>query len=97
MYAVNVILDGITYKGMLNVGTNPTTDADTKIKIEVNIFDFDEDIYGKTIHVSFVEYLRAEEKFSSLEVLKYQMQIDKNNSCAILETIFNNKITKAKN
>ena len=81
----------------MNIGTNPTVTDDISLKLEVNIFDFDEDIYGKTIHVSFVEYLRAEEKFSSLEVLKHQMQIDKNNSRAILETIFNNKITKAKN
>lgn len=97
VYAVVVSCDEIEYGGVMNIGTNPTVTDDVSLKLEVNILDFDEDIYGKTIHVSFVEYLRAEEKFSSLEVLKHQMQIDKNNSRAILETIFNNKITKAKN
>jgi riboflavin kinase/FMN adenylyltransferase len=57
VYAVNVILNGITYKGMLNVGTNPTTDLDNKIKIEVNIFDFDKDIYGETLKVEFVKWI----------------------------------------
>ncbi|MGB3018343.1 MAG: riboflavin kinase, partial [Ignavibacteria bacterium] len=97
VYAVVVRFDDKEFGGVMNIGTNPTVTDDISLKLEVNIFDFDEDIYGKTIHVSFVEYLRAEEKFSSLEVLKHQMQIDKNNSRAILETIFNNKITKAKN
>jgi riboflavin kinase/FMN adenylyltransferase len=41
VYAVNVILKELLIKGMLNIGTNPTTDADNKIKIEVNIFDFE--------------------------------------------------------
>ena len=77
MYAVNVILDGITYKGMLNVGTNPTTDADTKIKIEVNIFDFDKDIYGETLKVEFVKWIRNEEKFANLDELKQALANDK--------------------
>ena len=77
VYAVNVILNGITYKGMLNVGTNPTTDADTKIKIEVNIFDFDEDIYGKTLKVEFVKWIRNEEKFANLDELKQALANDK--------------------
>ncbi len=77
VYAVNVILDGITYKGMLNVGTNPTTDADTKIKIEVNIFDFDKDIYGETLKVEFVKWIRNEEKFANLDELKQALANDK--------------------
>ncbi len=77
VYAVNVILNGITYKGMLNVGTNPTTDADTKIKIEVNIFDFDKDIYGETLKVEFVKWIRNEEKFANLDELKQALANDK--------------------
>ncbi|MBK6984492.1 MAG: bifunctional riboflavin kinase/FAD synthetase [Bacteroidetes bacterium] len=77
VYAVNVILDGITYKGMLNVGTNPTTDADHKIKIEVNIFDFDKDIYGETLKVEFVKWIRNEEKFANLDELKQALANDK--------------------
>jgi riboflavin kinase/FMN adenylyltransferase len=77
VYAVNVILKGITYKGMLNVGSNPTTDVDHKIKIEVNIFDFDKDIYGETLKVEFVKWIRNEEKFANLDELKQALANDK--------------------
>jgi riboflavin kinase/FMN adenylyltransferase len=77
VYAVNVILNKITYKGMLNVGVNPTTDSDNKIKIEVNIFDFDKDIYGETLKVEFVKWIRHEEKFVNLDELKQALANDK--------------------
>lgn len=77
VYAVNVILNGTQYKGMLNVGTNPTTDTDNRIKIEVNIFDFDADIYGQAIKVEFVKWIRNEEKFANLEELKTALASDK--------------------
>lgn len=77
VYAVNVVLKGVTYKGMLNVGTNPTTDFDNKIKIEVNIFDFDADIYGETLKVEFVKWIRNEEKFANLDELKQALANDK--------------------
>jgi riboflavin kinase/FMN adenylyltransferase len=77
VYAVNVILNKITYKGMLNVGVNPTTDSDNKIKIEVNIFDFDKDIYGETLKVEFVKWIRHEEKFANLDELKQALANDK--------------------
>ena len=62
---------------MLNVGVNPTTDNDNKIKIEVNIFDFDEDIYGNTISLEFVKWIRNEEKFANLDELKCALANDK--------------------
>ena len=77
VYAVNVILHGNSYKGMLNIGTNPTTDNDYKIKIEVNIFNFDKDIYGETLKVEFVKWIRNEEKFANLDELKLALANDK--------------------
>lgn len=77
VYAVSVVINRTTYKGMLNVGTNPTTDTDNKIKIEVNIFDFDKDIYGESIKLEFVKWIRNEEKFANLEELKYALANDK--------------------
>ncbi len=77
VYAVNVVIDGAKYKGMLNIGTNPTTDSDNNIKIEVNIFDFDKDIYGKNIKVEFVKWIRNEEKFANLDELKEALANDK--------------------
>ncbi len=77
VYAVNVIVENKRYKGMLNVGLNPTTDTDNTIKIEVNIFDFDKEIYGEAIRVEFIKWIRNEEKFANLEELKHALANDK--------------------
>ena len=87
VYFVEVIIDSRRYFGMLNVGINPTTDADTKIKIEVNIFDFNEDIYDKTITLNFIKWLREEEKFNNLNELIDQLHLDKENCLALIEAI----------
>lgn len=77
VYAVNVLIGKQSYKGMLNIGTNPTTDLDNTIKIEVNIFDFDQDIYGERVKVEFVKRIRNEEKFANLDELKQALANDK--------------------
>ncbi len=77
VYAVNIIIDQINFRGMLNVGCNPTTDSDRIQKIEVNIFDFDKDIYGKIIKIEFIKHLRNEVKFANLDELKEQLAKDK--------------------
>ena len=64
------------YKGMMNIGVRPTVDG-TKRMIEVNIFDFDADIYGEVIRVDVIHYLRGEVKFNGLEELKGQLSKDK--------------------
>ena len=71
---------------MLNVGSNPTTDADTKIKIEVNIFDFDKDIYGEDISIELVAKIREEQKFEGIELLKAQLEKDKQTSISLLSS-----------
>ena len=77
VYAVTALVDGFPKElsGMLNIGTNPTFDG-KKRTIEVNIFDFDADIYGKEITVFFHERIRGENKFSGFEELKAQLRID---------------------
>lgn len=77
VYAVNVILHDAVYKGMLSIGYNPTTDKDHNIKIEVNIFNFDQDIYGKELKLEFVKRIRDEKKFANLEELKQALANDK--------------------
>ncbi len=69
-------------KGMMSIGLNPTVNG-TKRTIEVNLFDFSEDIYGNTLRVSLKAYLRPEEKFENLEALKEQLAKDKENSMSI--------------
>jgi riboflavin kinase / FMN adenylyltransferase len=61
--------------GMAYIGHRPTINGMSR-NIEVNIFDFDEDIYGQTIRINFLDYLRGDEKFNSLEDLKEQLQED---------------------
>lgn len=83
IYAVRVIVDGKTYGGMLSIGKNPTI-KDKPHSIEVNIFDFNEEIYGKEITLKFIEKLRDEVKFDGIESLKEQLHLDKENSLKLL-------------
>jgi riboflavin kinase/FMN adenylyltransferase len=84
IYAVKVKWGQNTYKGMLSIGLNPTVTDDRSIKIEVNIFDFGKNIYGDMVEIEFVEYLRDEQKFDSLDALKEQLGKDKESSLGIL-------------
>lgn len=77
VYFVNVIVDGEPYLGMANIGHNPTIDYQDKIRLEVNIFGLDEDIYGENIEVYFIKRIRDEKRFESKEDLLKQLKIDK--------------------
>ena len=68
-------LDQEPVQGVASIGTRPTVDG-TKALLEVFMFDFDQDIYGRHIQVSFLKKLRDEEKYDSLEKLTNQIQID---------------------
>lgn len=83
IYAVQVRVDGVWYKGMMNIGVRPTFDGTTKT-LEVNIFDFDQSIYGKTIQVRFIKRIRDEQKFSGPDQLKSQLIQDKEEANKIL-------------
>ncbi len=67
---------GGSFKGMMNIGLRPTVDGKKRV-IEVNIFDFDEQIYGETLCIAIKYYLRGEVKFNGLEELKAQLKTDK--------------------
>lgn len=71
--------------GVASVGTRPTFDL-VKPLLEVHLFDFDRDIYGEYIHVDFIEHLRNEEKFASVDELVAQMRIDEENARSALRT-----------
>lgn len=76
VYIVKSILDQREVFGMMNIGFNPTVAGDS-LSVEINYFDFDEDLYGKKISVSLLEYLRPEQKFDSVALLKEQLEKDK--------------------
>jgi riboflavin kinase/FMN adenylyltransferase len=83
VYAVYVDVEGNRKKGMLSIGNRPTL-SNSDERNEVNIFDFDEEIYGSTIRVTVKKFLRSQEKYNSLKDLKNQLAIDKENSLACL-------------
>ena len=76
VYASRVEYEGVIYQGMSNIGVRPTVNH-SDLTIEVNIFDFDKEIYGETISIYFVERIRSEVKFDDLEALKTQLTLDK--------------------
>lgn len=79
VYACQTVIDGKTYHSMANTGSRPTIGdrADDDYIIEVNIFDFEGDLYGKTLKVYFLERIRDEVKFNGLEALKTQLELDR--------------------
>lgn len=83
IYAVYVTIANKPYKGMMSIGFRPTVDGKNRVT-EVNIFDFDEEIYDQTIKVEIKKNLRQEVKFNSLDELKQQLHTDKENSLKCL-------------
>ncbi|HET6226963.1 MAG TPA: bifunctional riboflavin kinase/FAD synthetase [Bacteroidia bacterium] len=79
VYAVKIKHKNNYYGGMMNIGNNPTVEGKGK-SIEVNIFDFDKDIYGDEVTIYFIDRLRDEVKFNNLEELKEQLAKDKESS-----------------
>ena len=77
VYFVTVDVNEKTYNGVLNHGFAPTINDENKLKTEVHILDFDEDIYGENIKISFVTKIRNQMKFENIEKLKAQIIRDK--------------------
>ena len=75
VYVVRAYVDDKAYEAVASVGTNPTFE-DISRRVEVNIFDFHKDIYGKVIRVDFLKMLRREIKFTSVDALLHQMKKD---------------------
>jgi riboflavin kinase / FMN adenylyltransferase len=85
VYAVEALINGISYPGMLSIGVNPTINADNKRSIEVHILNFDMDIYRKPITVIFHKRLRDEIKFENKKDLSSQMMLDKEQVVQLLK------------
>jgi riboflavin kinase/FMN adenylyltransferase len=83
IFAVKVHINSEVYKGMAYIGQRPTINGMTR-NIEVNIFDFDEDIYNQTIRMDFYYFVRGDVKFASLDELVVQLGKDKVDVLALL-------------
>ena len=77
VYLVRVETLGRMLYGMCNIGIRPTVGPGSALTIETNIFDFDEDIYGLDLRLSFLRRIRSEVRFASLELLKEQLSMDR--------------------
>ena len=84
VYATTAIIDGIVRPSITNIGTRPTVDTSGKTTIETHIFDFDRDLYGTRMRLAFVERLRDERAFESIDALKSQIASD----CARARVLF---------
>jgi riboflavin kinase/FMN adenylyltransferase len=83
VYAVKIVFEGVTYNGMLNIGTRPTISGND-VTIEVHLFNFNQDIYTKNLRIEFVEKIREEEKFNQLTDLQSQLIHDKEKALFLL-------------
>lgn len=77
VYSVDAETLGRKFKGMCNIGVRPTVRAGGQRTIETNIFDFDEDIYGLDLKVTFHHKIRDERRFDSIDALQAQLAADK--------------------
>lgn len=86
VYAITVMVKDALYKGMMNIGYRPTVSG-TFRSVEVNIFDFDAEIYGEVLQVWLYGFIRAEIKFPSLDALKAQLKQDKEKAEELLKSV----------
>jgi len=85
VYATTARIADIVYASVTNVGTRPTVDASGRTVIETHIFNLDRDLYGQSIRVGFVQRLRDERRFESLDLLRAQIEAD----CQRARVLFN--------
>lgn len=76
VYHCDIELDGETFTAATNIGLNPTVETLHTPVIEAHILNFNRDIYGKTVKIHFIDYLRKEEKYDNIEQLKEAIEAD---------------------
>jgi riboflavin kinase/FMN adenylyltransferase len=76
VYVAKALINEKAVYGMMNIGTRPTVDGTTQT-IEINLFDFEQEIYNRQITVSLLKRMRSEQKFESIDALKIQLGLDK--------------------
>lgn len=87
VYGVKCRIEGLERLGMMYIGTRPTLEGkELKQKIEVNLFDFNDNIYNKEIRVDLLHHIRSDKKFDSLQSLKYQLADDKKAVLSLFES-----------
>ena len=70
-------MSGRHYAGVTDIGTRPTVNGAHEVRCETHLLDFDGDLYGKTVRIAFLRYLREERKFDTVEALREQIARDR--------------------
>ncbi len=95
VYAARVHAGGVKANGMVYIGNRPTIGSDLSQNIEVNIFDFKDNIYNTPVTLELVQFIREDEKFENLELLTNQLKLDRLSSIEVLSKIKENKISSS--
>ena len=90
IYAVQVEIDEVLFGGMMYIGKRPTVSEQTHDNIEINVFDFDQNIYDRNIKISAIHYLRDDIKFEDVEAMKIQIGQDEENARSFLASYIKN-------
>ncbi|NQX91636.1 MAG: riboflavin biosynthesis protein RibF, partial [Flavobacteriales bacterium] len=77
VYAVKAFVEGKVYNGMLNIGVRPTVTSEGELRVEANLFDLQENLYGKHMRIELIQRIRSEQKFNSVEELQLQLAHDR--------------------
>lgn len=84
VYAVRTEIDGVEIKGVANCGVKPTVSDEPAPLLETHLFDFNADLYGRTLEIALIKFLRPEQKFPSFDALKAQIAADAEAARAVL-------------
>jgi riboflavin kinase/FMN adenylyltransferase len=87
VYATTVRMAGVVRASVTNIGTRPTVDDSGRTTVETHIFNSDRDLYGSSIRVGFVQRLRDERRFESLDALKAQIAVDCDHARALFDRL----------
>ncbi len=77
VYRTDCEVNGVHYAGVTDIGTRPTVDGAHEVRCETHLLDYEGDLYGKTVRVAFLRYLREERKFDTVEALREQIARDR--------------------
>lgn len=89
VYAVKLEIEDMRFEGMMYIGKRPTAFQQDETNIEINIFDFNQNIYNRDIRICILKYLREDIRFESLDALKEQLKVDELNAHHAIEDINN--------
>ena len=87
VYATTATIEGLVYPSVTNIGVRPTVDQSGRVSIETHLFNVDRDLYGARMRLGFVQRLRDERAFESLDALKTQIQADCDRARVLFERL----------